>query len=98
MKYAHWKPSKFSCHAPDAKAVFVAGSFNNWKPDVIPLHPHLKTGDWYVTLPLPPGHHEYKFVIDGVWCSEPSCDREYPGYPEYVPNEFGTMNRVLEVS
>ncbi len=46
MKNAQRQPSKISCHAPDAKAVFVAGSFNNWKPDIIRLHPHLKTGDW----------------------------------------------------
>ena len=98
MKRTTSEPFEFSCHAPKVKAVFLAGTFNDWKPDVVPLHPHLDSGDWFVTLPLPPGRHEYKFVIDGVWCSEPSCDREYPGYSEYFPNEFGTMNRVLEVS
>lgn len=28
---------EFKCHAPDAQLVFVAGTFNEWKPDVSPL-------------------------------------------------------------
>lgn len=98
MKQANSKPVEISCHAPNAKAVFVAGTFNDWKPDTAPLHPDLPNGKWTITLPLPPGHHEYKFVVDGQWCCEPGCEHEYRGCPKCVPNEFGTMNRVLEVS
>lgn len=28
---------EFKCHAPDAQQVFVAGTFNEWKPDAMPL-------------------------------------------------------------
>lgn len=94
MEKANSKPVEFSCHAPKAKVVFVAGTLNDWKPDAAPLYPHLPNGTWTVMLPLPPGHHEHKFVVDGQWC----CEREYRGCPKCVPNEFGTMNRVLEVS
>ena len=98
MKKTKSKPVELSCHAPEAKAVFVAGTFNDWKPDATPLHIHLPNGKWTVTLPLPPGRHEYKFVVDGQWCCEPGCDHEYRGCPKCCANSFGTMNRVLEVS
>jgi len=98
MKKTNSTSVEFSCHAPEAKAVFVAGTFNDWKPDATPLHANPPNGIWTVTLPLSPGHHEYKFVVDGQWCCEPGCEHEYRGCPKCVPNEFGTMNRVLEVS
>ena len=92
------KKVEFSCLAPEAKSVFVAGTFNDWKPDATPLHNHLPNGRWAVILPLLRGHHEYKFVIDGQWSCESACEQEYGGCPKCVPNDFGTMNRVLEVS
>jgi 1,4-alpha-glucan branching enzyme len=98
MKKSHSRPVEFSCDAPQAKAVFVAGTFNDWKPDAAPLRADLPNGKWAVTLPLPQGRHEFKFVVDGAWCCEPGCEHEYRGCPKCVPNEFGTMNRVLAVS
>lgn len=98
MKKNHTKTVEFSCLAPEAKSVFVAGTFNDWKPNATPLHNHLPNSKWAVTLPIPRGHHEFKFVIDGQWCCESGCDREYSGCPKCVPNDFGTMNRALEVS
>lgn len=98
MRQTNSKSVELSCRAPKAKAVFVAGTFNDWKPDAAPLHPDLASGKWSVTLPLPPGHYEYKFVVDGQWGCEPGCEHEYRGCPKCVPNEFGTMNRVLEVT
>ena len=88
---------QLSCRAPEATAVMVAGTFNEWKSDTIPLE-NMPNGEWAAALTLPPGHHEYKFVVDGQWCCEPGCEHEYPGCPDCVANEFGTMNRVLEVS
>lgn len=87
-----------SCHAPNAKAVFVAGTFNDWSTDAAALTPDAANGRWTGTLPMAPGHHEYKFVIDGQWCCEAGCEHEYRGCPKCVPNDLGTMNRVLEVS
>ncbi len=98
MKQTKTKPVEFSCHAPEAKAVFVAGTFNHWKPTAAPMHNHLPNGKWTVTLPLPPGHHEFKFVVDGQWCCEPGCEHEHQGGSKCVPNQFGTMNGELDVS
>ena len=97
MKTTKLIPVKVSCHAPDAKAVFVAGTFNAWTPDATPLHRDAD-GHWKATLQLPPGHQEFKFVVDGEWCCEPGCEHEYKGCPKCCANEFGTMNRVLEVA
>ena len=94
---AETKPIEFSCYASEAQAVFVAGTFNDWLPEATPLTRQWG-GRWQITLPLPLGHHEFKYIVDGQWCCEPGCDHEYSGCPNCCANEFGTMNRVLEVS
>lgn len=85
-----------SCHASKATDVCVAGTFNDWNPTMTPLT-RQANGTWAVTLDLPPGRYEYKFVVDGEWCCEPGCETAYHGCPKCVPNPFGTMNRVVEV-
>lgn len=85
-----------SCRAPVAGGVCVAGTFNDWSPTATPLT-RRADGTWAVHLDLPPGRHEYKFVVDGEWCCEPGCETAYHGCPKCVPNPFGTMNRVVEV-
>jgi 1,4-alpha-glucan branching enzyme len=69
--------------------VYVAGTFNDWDPKATPLHRH--NGTHRGSLRLPPGRHEYKFVINGVWCADPEC-------PGWVPNEYGSLNSVIEVN
>ena len=82
-----------SCRAPKA----VAGTFNDWNPTATPLT-RRADGTWAATLALPPGRHEYKFVVDGEWCCEPGCETTYHGCPKCVPNSSGTMNRFVEVA
>lgn len=91
------KEVEFWLSASTAKEVFVAGTFNEWRPDAAPLRKDLSNVRWTTRLHVPPGRHEYKFVVDGDWICEPS-EHVYRDAPEYVPNEFGTMNRVLDVS
>jgi 1,4-alpha-glucan branching enzyme len=97
-KDSNSKAVELSCKASEAKAVFIAGTFNNWNPNVAPMHSSSPNGKWTITLQLPPGHHEYKYVVDGQWCCEPGCESGYRGCPKCVPNDFGTMNRVLDLS
>jgi 1,4-alpha-glucan branching enzyme len=75
---------------PAAKHVYVAGSFNGWKPDSTPLAP-LGNGRWKGDLNLGPGRHEYLFVVDGQWLPDPNAK-------ESVQNPFGGRNSVLTVS
>jgi len=65
--------------------VFLAGSFNGWQP--APMRKSAKSA-WYADLPLEPGRHEYRFIVDGVW-------QEDPNAREQTPNSFGSRNSVL---
>lgn len=89
--------TRFECCAPAAGEVFLTGTFNGWDPKATPMIKNAK-GNWVVAVALSPGTHEFKFVVDGQWCCEPGCEHEYHGCPKCCANEFGTMNRVLEVS
>jgi hypothetical protein len=95
----HCRPggTAVSIKAPDAKQVFVAGTFNNWSTTAHPMKRTTRDGHWVLDLDLTPGTYEYKFVVDGQWCCEPGCDKAFDGCPGCVPNEHGTMNRVLVV-
>jgi 1,4-alpha-glucan branching enzyme len=78
-------------HAPDAKRVCVAGTFNDWQPDAAPMQPQAD-GFWTIELELPSGTYEYRFVVDGCcWCSDPKAT-------DVVLNPFGDYNAVLRVS
>ncbi|MEO8338131.1 MAG: glycogen-binding domain-containing protein [Nitrospirota bacterium] len=78
----------FSCDSREAQQVFLAGTFNNWNPEDIPMK-HLDDGTWSVELSLEPGNYEYKFVVDGVWWA--------PLGEGCVTNPFGTLNCTIEV-
>lgn len=85
----------FSCNAPEAQQVYLAGTFNEWKPDVTPMEKG-EDGKWTASLELPIGRHEFKFVVDGEWCCEIGCNGN-SDCPQCVLNDMGTMNRVCEV-
>ena len=70
--------------------VCVAGTFNNWDPAQYKLSVDPDSGVFRTRLALPPGRHEYKFVVNGVWCVDPNC-------PEWVPNDHGSLNSVISV-
>ena len=78
------------CTAPEASAVFLAGSFNGWSDTALAMERGID-GRWLATVQLPPGRHEYKFVVDGCW----SCDSSVGN--DLVENAFGTMNHMLVV-
>lgn len=52
-----------------ADKVEIAGNFNNWKPDTEPIY-HFEGTNYEVTLALPEGVYEYKYLIDGKWYPE----------------------------
>lgn len=86
---------QFTCHAPDAKQVNLAGTFNDWNSEATPMAKG-DDGTWTAGLDLSPGRYEFKFVIDGEWCCEASCHVNGECM-QCVSNDFGTMNCVLEV-
>lgn len=79
---------RFMLLAPEAKAVSLAGTFNQWNPGATPLVRTGANGMWTATLTLPAGQHQYAFVVDGVrWVPD-------PGAPA-VDDGFGRRNSVL---
>ena len=70
--------------------VSVAGTFNGWDPESLPLRDRLHDGVYTRALNLPAGRYEYKLVVDGQWRIDPEC-RNWTG------NEHGTLNNVLVV-
>jgi 1,4-alpha-glucan branching enzyme len=76
-------------YSPDGpvKQVCLAGSFNNWQPATMKKQ---KSGLYALELKMPKGQHEYKFVVDGVWQSDPANS-------DTVQNALGTVNSVLIV-
>ena len=53
----------------NARFVTVAGSFNNWNNATQPMH--WVNGAWETIIQVTPGTYRYKFVVDGVWISDP---------------------------
>ena len=82
---------RFRIHAPEAHAVYLTGSFNHWNPGGIPLAPRPgSAGAWEVTLALPPGNYEYRYIIDGRWVTDPS-------HQQTRLNDLGVENSLLVV-
>jgi 1,4-alpha-glucan branching enzyme len=84
------KKTELSLLAPDAKRVFIAGSFNQWNLSSHPLKKD-RQGIWKISLPLDAGQHEYRFFVDGQWQNDPDCS-------SFIENPFGTLNclRIVE--
>ena len=83
------KRVRFQISADKGAEVFVAGSFNDWNPKKNKLA--YKNKIYSCTILLSKGRHEYKFVIDGVWCVDPTCS-------EWTPNGLGSLNSVAVVT
>ncbi|HEY2899148.1 MAG TPA: glycogen-binding domain-containing protein [Polyangia bacterium] len=81
---------RFALRAKDARRVAVAGTFNNWNAADAVLTSSNGGGVFTGTLALPPGDHEYMFVVDGRFVSDPNAD-------EYRPDGFGNLNALLRL-
>ena len=93
------KAVQITCYTPDWQHIYAAGTFNDWSPTATPLKKS-DDGQWKAELRLPPGHYEYKLLVDGMWCCKSGCCDHAPGRPcaDCTSNRFGTMNRVIDVS
>jgi glycosidase len=57
-----------------AHQVYLAGTFNEWQYRRHPMQTTDGGRTWSLTLTLPPGAHQYKFVIDGTeWRTDPNA-------------------------
>ena len=90
MKKARLKKIEFALTAAPGSKVSVAGTFNNWDPEKNPMKDNPSSGHYKAVIAVPPGKHEYKFLVDGVWSVDPNCQ-------EWVPNGCGSLNSVISV-
>ena len=74
----------------EARSVAVAGDFNDWSPTANPLLAD-DQGAWRATVPLPPGRHRFRYVIDGQrWENDWAAD-------DYESNDLGEQNSIKVV-
>jgi 1,4-alpha-glucan branching enzyme len=84
----HARTVTFVFDLAPAQWVFVVGDFNDWNES---SHPMNKEGDrWKLTVGLPAGEYEFKYLADGVWFNDREAHR-------YVPNPWGSDNSVVAV-
>jgi chromosome partitioning protein len=80
----------FSVFAPEAKEVYIAGDFNNWKMDnnsrMTQDH-----GNWRKKVNLIFGKYHYRFVIDGKWTEDPNN-------PVKEVNPYGESDSLLDIA
>ena len=84
-------PVVFYYTGEEARSVAVMGSFNRWNPKGHELIRQPETGKWSLAINLPPGKHDYVFIVNGDKVhQDPSADL-------IVEDDFGQRNSVLFV-
>lgn len=84
------KQIEFQVTAAPGSKVSVAGTFNKWDAGKNPMKDNPSSGHYKTIIALPPGKHQYKFVINGAWSMDPNCK-------ESAPDGCGAMNSVLSI-
>ncbi len=72
---------------PQARSVYVAGSFNNWSTTELPLTRWM--GGWVIEVYVREGMHRYKFYVDKEWVLDPRNPDVRPDQSGYMNNYFG---------
>ena len=81
---------RFTLQAPDARDVALVGEFNGWDATAGSMR-RAEEGFWEKTLLLPPGHYQYKYLVDGQWWNDPQGEA-------HCANCFGSTNDILHVT
>ena len=81
---------QFALTTRAARKVCLAGEFNDWNEQSLPMKRDAD-GTWKRTALLAPGQYEYKFLVDGDW-------KEDPANSKRRRNRFGTYNCIVEVA
>ena len=81
---------RFVLVAKGARKVGIAGDFNGWNAEGTVLENVDGQGTFVATVPLGHGAHEYMFLVDGKWMTDPAAG-------ETRPDGFGQTNAVLRL-
>lgn len=79
-----------------AKDVYLSGTFNEWST----LKTRMIKNDsgWVAILPLQPGKHQYKFIIDGRWMEDQQNDMREPDGQGGVNSVYFVSNYEFKLS
>lgn len=78
----------FQFDGPDAREVYLVGSFNGWNPSANPMKKN-RAGVWSTVVNLIPGTYEYLFLVDGEFTEDPNAR-----FSE--PNKFeGSNSKII---
>jgi peroxiredoxin len=73
--------------AVETKEVYLAGTFNDWKPTAHRMAGPDGSGRFHTKLVLDPGTYEYKYVLDGTrWRHDPANRRQAGFYNNSLIN------------
>jgi hypothetical protein len=56
---------EFVLDQPGAETVALIGSFNGWQRETGQMQPVPGSHSWRIVVDVPPGRHEYAFLVDG---------------------------------
>jgi 1,4-alpha-glucan branching enzyme len=79
---------EFSFYRPGAKAVHLAGEFNDWRHNELTMA-RCDSGYWTAKMKLPAGEFRFRYCADGEW---------YADYAAFgvEPGKFG-MDSIVRV-
>ena len=85
-------PVVFTYRNNQASTVQVIGTFNEWDPKGFEMRFDPHTQQWSLELALPPGRHEYSFLVNG--------QQSIPDPQAVITNDdgFGNKNSVVFIS
>ena len=82
---------EFRFYRPQAKQVWLAGDFNNWRNHELSMKKS-SDGYWVARLKLPPGAYRFRYRADGTWFTD------YASFGlEAGPFGFDSVVRVARV-
>lgn len=61
--------AEFRFYRPQASRVFLAGDFNGWDPQQLPMVRNAE-GYWFARLRLPQGEFKFRYCADGQWFAD----------------------------
>ncbi|HEX3929041.1 MAG TPA: isoamylase early set domain-containing protein [Gemmatimonadales bacterium] len=80
----------FALDAPHGRSVALVGDFTDWRTDRVHLT-HAATGEWHVTLHLPPGRYRFAYLVDNAeWRAD--------SHAAPALDDFGRPTSVLTVA
>lgn len=81
---------------PAAKDVYLSGTFNEWSTLKTRM---VKTDSgWAAVLPLKPGKHQYKFIVDGRWIEDPRNEKREPDGQSGVNSVYFVPNHEFKIN